>query len=60
MNETKPKICKQNKKILCDWTDEKNCLILYRMLIFYIRHGVIVDKTHEMNFFNKVSGWKKI
>ena len=44
------------KKLICDWTDKKSYLINYRMLKFYIRHGMIVDKVHEVLSF-KQSKW---
>ena len=48
-NYTKPKSLK------CDWTDKKKYLIHYRLLNFYVRHGMIVDKNHEISF--KQSKW---
>ena len=30
------------------WTDKKKCLIHYRMSKFYVRHGMVVEKTHEI------------
>ena len=46
MKKIKPDTHTQTKKLICDWTDKKNCLIHYRMLKFYVGHGVIVDKVH--------------
>ena len=46
----------QNKKLLCDGSDKKNYLIHYRMLKFDVRHGMIVDKVHEIFSF-KQSRW---
>ena len=40
----------KDKKFLCDWTDEKNYLIHYRMLKFYVRHGMIVEKKSGNSF----------
>ena len=37
--------------MISDWSDEKNYLIHYSMLKFYIRHGMIVDKVNEMISF---------
>ena len=48
MKEIKPNTYTQNKKLMCDWSDKKNCLIHYRMLKFYVRHGVIIDKVYEI------------
>ena len=56
MKEMKPDTYTQNKKLICDWSDKKNYLIHYRMLKFYVRHGMIVDKVHEIISF-KQSRW---
>ena len=48
MKEIKPDTYKQTSKLICDWCDKKNYLIHYRMLKFYVRHGMIVDKVHEI------------
>ena len=42
--------------MLCDWTDKKNYLVHYRMLKFYVRHGMTVEKIHEVKSF-KQSKW---
>ena len=44
------------KKLICDWTDKKKYVIHYRMLKFYVRHGMIVEKVHEVISF-KQSKW---
>ena len=44
------------KKLVCDWTDKKKYLIHYRMLKIYVRHGMIVEKIHEIISF-KQSKW---
>ena len=46
----------QSSKLICDWSDKKNYLIHFRMLKFYIRHGMIVDKVHNIISF-KQSKW---
>ena len=51
MNKIKPKNYKKSKILICDWTDKKNYLIHYRMLNFYVRHGMVVEKNHEMISF---------
>ena len=56
MTEIKPDTYIQTEKLICDWSDKKNYLILYRMLQFYVRHGVIVDKVHDIISF-KQSRW---
>ena len=48
MKAIKPDKKTQTKKLICDWSDKKNYLILYRMLKFYVRHGMKVDKVHDM------------
>ena len=56
MKEIKPDTYTQTKKLICDWSDKKNYLVHYRMLKFYIRHGMIVDKIHNIISF-KQSKW---
>ena len=56
MKEIKLDTCRKTKKLICDWSDKKNYLIHYRMLKFYIRHGVIVDKSHNVISFRQ-SRW---
>ena len=48
----------QTKKLLCDWFDKKNYLILYRMLKFYVTHGMEVVKVHTIFSF-KQSKWSE-
>ena len=56
MNKIKPTNYISHKKLICDWTDKKNYLIHYRMLKFYVRHGMVVEKIHEIISF-KQSKW---
>ena len=56
MKKIKLKSCAKAKKLLCDWTDKKKYLVHYRMLKFYVRHGMTVDKIHEIISF-KQSKW---
>ena len=56
MEKIKPKNYTKSKKLICDWTDEKKYLIHYRMLKFYVRHGMIIEKIHEITSF-KQSRW---
>ena len=56
MNSIKPENYAKSKKLICDWTDKKNSLIHYRVLKFYVRHGLIVEKIHEIISF-KQSKW---
>ena len=53
MKTIKPKDYKKSKKMICDWTDKKNYLVQYRMLKFYIRRGMIVDKDHNIISFKQ-------
>ena len=56
MKEIRPDTYVQTKKLICDWSDKKNYLIHYRMLKFYVRHGMIVDKVHDIISFRQ-SRW---
>ena len=56
MKTIKPENYTKYKKLICDWTDKKKYLIHYRMLKFYVRHGMIVEKIHEIISF-KQSRW---
>ena len=38
----------QSKKLISGWTDKKNYSIQYRMLKFFVRHGMVVDKVLEI------------
>ena len=59
MNDMKTDSYTSCKKIICDWTDRKNYFIHYRMLKFYVKHGMIVDKVHEViSFIQKA--WLKV
>ena len=42
--------------MICDWFDKKNYLIHYKVLKFYIRHGIIFDKAHDIISFRQ-SRW---
>ncbi len=56
MNSIKPENYTKSKKLIYDWTDKKNYLIHYRMLKFYVRNGMIIEKIHEIISF-KQSRW---
>ena len=58
MKMIKPTKYTKSKKLICDWADEKNYLIHYRLLKFYVRHGTVVVKIHEIISF-KQSRWLK-
>ena len=56
MKKIKPKNYTKSKKLISDWTDKKKYLIHYRMIKFYVRHGMVVEKIHEIISF-KQSKW---
>ena len=56
MKEIKPDTYIKSSKLICDCSDKKNYLIHHRMLKFYIRHGMMVDKVHNIISF-KQSKW---
>ena len=56
MKKIKPETYIQTKKLIWVWSDKKNYLVHYRMLKFYLRHGIIVDKVHNIISF-KQSRW---
>ena len=53
MKEIRPDTYIQTSKLICDWSDKKNYLVHYRMLKFYIRHGMVVDKVHTIISFKQ-------
>ena len=57
--EMKPNNDLQIKTLICDWTDKRNYLIFYRMLKLYIRHGMIVDRIHEIISFKQIKWLEK-
>ena len=48
MKQVKPDSYTQAKKLICDWSNKKKYLVQYRMLKFNVRHGMVVDKVHEV------------
>ena len=58
MKEIRPDTYIQTKKLICDWSDKKNYLVHYRMLKFYIRQGMVVDKVLNIISFRQ-SRWLK-
>ena len=56
MKKIKPDNYTATKKLICDRSDKKNYLIHYRMLKFYTRHGMIINKVHNIISF-KQSKW---
>ena len=60
MKDIKPDTYIQTKKLICDWSDKKTYLVHYRMLKFYVRHGMIVDKVHTIISFRQSRVVRKI
>ena len=52
LKTSKPDTYTQTSELICDLSDKKNYLIHYRMLKFYIRHGMTLDKVHNDISFN--------
>ena len=46
MKEIIPDSFTKTRKLICDWSDKKNYLVHYRMLKFYVRHGMVVENVH--------------
>ena len=59
MKTIKPDTRTQTKKLICDWTDKKNYLVHCRMLKFYVRHGMVVEKIHEVISFKQTKWLEK-
>ena len=53
MKKIKPKVYSNSKMLICDWTDEKRYLFHYRMLKFYVTHGIVVAKIHEIILYKQ-------
>ena len=49
----KPKKYTKSKKLICDWSVKKNFFVPYRMLKFHVRHGLVVEKIHEISSFKQ-------
>ena len=56
MKTIEPDTFTQTKILICDWSDKKICLVHYRELRFYVRHGMVVEKVHSVTSF-KQSKW---
>ena len=53
MKKIKPKNYTKATKLICDWTEKRKYLVQYRMLEFFVRHGTVVEKIHEIISFNQ-------
>ena len=58
MNEIKPKDYRPTTKLILDYSDKKKYLVHYRLLKFYVKMGMIVEKVHKVIQF-KQSAWLK-
>ena len=56
MKAIKPDTYTQSEKLISDWSNKQKNLVHYRMLKFYVRHGMIIDKVHTVISF-KQSKW---
>ena len=48
MKKITPDNYTQTKNLICFWSDKKKYLIHYRMVKFYVRHGMEVVKVHTV------------
>ena len=53
MKSIMPENYVSHKKLICEWTDERNYLIHYRMLKFYVRHGMKIKEVHKVISFKQ-------
>ena len=53
MQSIMPENYVSHKKLICDWIDKRNYLIHYRMLKFYIRHGMKIKQVHSVISFKQ-------
>ena len=59
LKRIKPKNCKSHNNMICDWTERKKYLIHYSMLKIYVRHGMKVDKVHQIISFKQSKCFEK-
>ena len=48
MDLNKPESYVKCKKLIFDWTDKQKYLVHYRLLKFYVKHGIEITKVHEV------------
>ena len=53
MKKIKPKNYRNSRKLICDWSDKKKYLIHYRLLKFYVGHGMVVEKILKIISFKQ-------
>ena len=49
----------KSEKLICDWTDKKKYLIHCKILKFHVRHGMVVEKIHEIISFKRSKWFEK-
>ena len=53
MRSIKPKNYVSHSKLVCGWADKKGYLVLYRLLKFYVRHGMVIEKVYDIISFKQ-------
>ena len=53
MDLNKPESYVKCKKLICDCTDKQKYLVHYRLLKFYVKHGMEITKVHEIISFKQ-------
>ena len=53
MVSIKPKNCRPNDKLICDWSDEQNYLVLYRHLKVLVKLGKKIEKVNKVISFKQ-------
>ena len=54
----KSKTFTQCDKLIRDWADKEKCLLHSRTLNFYVKHGILVEKVHDVSSF-RARKWLK-
>ena len=53
MDLNKPESYDKCRKLICDWTDKQKYFVHYRLLKFYVKHGIEIMKVHEVISFKQ-------
>ena len=53
MDLNKPESYVKCKKLICDWANKQKYLVHYRLLKFYVKHGMKITKVHEVISFKQ-------
>ena len=56
MRSIKPENYVSHSKLFCDWADKNRYLVQYRLLKFYVRHGMVIEKVQNVISFRQ-SKW---